>query len=322
LECNANSKFQIPKKIQNPKTQNSELRTQNSELSMIRILVTGSKGQLGSELQAIAPDFPFFDLTFTDLPELDITDETALEVFWGKHDFDAVINCAAYTAVDKAEEDVATAGKVNRDAVANLARLCNSSGTYLVHISTDYVFDGRGSVPYRESDRPNPQTAYGHTKLAGEEALMACLSKGMILRTSWLYSSYGNNFVKTILRKAKEGTPLRVVSDQVGNPTYARDLAKAILHILPVAMAQNVLHLLHYSNEGICSWYDFAVAIVSIAGIGCEITPVTTEEYPLPAPRPGYSALDKNLIRTRFNLDIPSWKDSLSQCLKIMPQKH
>lgn len=289
---------------------------------MIRILVTGSRGQLGSDLKALAPDFPHFDMLFTDLPELDLTDEIGVENFFKTNKFDAVINCAAYTAVDKAEEDPVSAMKVNRDAVKYLARGCRDTGGYLIHISTDYVFDGNKTSPYREDDRPNPQTIYGHSKLAGEGALMDCLSSGMIIRTSWLYSSFGNNFVKTILRKATEGQPLKVVSDQFGNPTYARDLAKAILCILPSAMAEHILQILHYSNEGICSWYDFAVAIVAIAGIPCEIKPVTTEEYPLPAPRPRFSALDKSLIKTKFNLEIPFWKDSLKECLKIMPQKH
>ena len=282
---------------------------------MIRILVTGANGQLGNEFRAIAPDYPHFDMTFTDLPDLDVTDEIALEDFFGENEFDVVINCAAYTAVDKAEEDPVSAMKVNRDAVKYLARECKNAGSYLIHISTDYVFDGKTDKPYREEDLPNPQSVYGHSKLAGEEAIMSCLSTAMIIRTSWLYSSFGNNFVKTILRKAKEGNPLRIVADQAGNPTYARDLAKVILDILPSATAEHALQIMHYSNEGICSWYELTKAIAEFAGITCEILPIKTEEYPLPAPRPVFSALDKNLIKSKFNLEIPFWKDSLKECV-------
>jgi dTDP-4-dehydrorhamnose reductase len=177
------------------------------------------------------------------------------------------------------------------------------------------VFDGKASKPYREQDETNPRTVYGHSKLAGEEAMMACLHRGMIIRTAWLYSSFGNNFVKTILKKSRETGSLKVVSDQLGNPTYARDLARVILDILPSALPENELLLVHYSNEGICSWYDLAVDIIAIAGISCEIKPVATEEYLLPAPRPAYSALDKNLIKSRFNLEIPLWRESLKECV-------
>ncbi len=285
---------------------------------MIRILVTGGNGQLGNELKALAPEFAHFGMTFTDLPELDLTDENALHDYFDHHGFDVVINCAAYTAVDKAENDPVGAMKVNRDVVKSLVTMCNHYDSYLIHISTDYVFDGRSERPYREDDPTNPQSVYGHSKLAGEEAMMDCLNPGLIIRTSWLYSSYGNNFVKTIMKKAEEGNPLKVISDQYGNPTYARDLAKAILEILPGAMAQNDLNILHYSNEGICSWYEFAVSIVELAGIPCEINPISSTGYPLPAPRPAYSALDKSLIKSKFGISIPGWKESLKECIVSM----
>jgi dTDP-4-dehydrorhamnose reductase len=285
---------------------------------MLRILVTGANGQLGSELRSLAPAYGHFGFTFIDLAELDLTDEAAVERYFESDAFDVVINCAAYTAVDKAEEDPLSAMKLNRDAVRYLSSQCKAADTYLIQISTDYVFDGRGNRPYREDDRTNPQSVYGLSKLAGEEAMMTCLSKGMIIRTSWLYSPYGNNFVKTIYNKAKEKGHLRVVSDQFGNPTYARDLARTILDILPKALSDNELHILHYSNEGNCSWYDFAGEIVRIAGIPCTIEPIPTSEYPLPAPRPVYSALDKSRIKTNFGVEIPVWKDGLKRCMKEM----
>lgn len=285
---------------------------------MLHILVTGANGQLGSELRSLEPAYGHFGFTFIDLSEVDLTDESAVENYFSSKDFDVVLNCAAYTAVDKAEKDPLAAMKLNRDAVRYLSSQCKAADTYLVHISTDYVFDGSSSRPYREDDPTNPQSVYGLSKLAGEEAMMTCLSTGMIIRTSWLYSSYGNNFVKTIYSKAKEKGHLRVVADQVGNPTYARDLAKAILDILPKALSDNELHILHYSNEGICSWYEFAGEIVRTAGLPCTIEPILTSEYPLPAPRPAYSALDKSHIKAIFGIEIPDWKDGLARCLREM----
>jgi dTDP-4-dehydrorhamnose reductase len=285
---------------------------------MIRILVTGGNGQLGSEFKAIAPAHPHFDLTFTDLPELDLTDEEALHEYFEHHGFDVVINCAAYTAVDKAETDIEKAYLVNRDVVKSLVSICNHTDSYLIHISTDYVFDGNAGQPYRESDLPNPQTVYGRSKLAGEEAMTDCLNPGLIIRTSWLYSSFGRNFLRTILEKGSDLKELKVVADQYGTPTYARDLAHAILSILPQAMAETNLHILHYSNEGICNWFDFAREIVVQADIDCHVFPVTTADYPLPAPRPAYSVLDKTLIKSRFGIEIPHWRDGLARCLKEM----
>jgi dTDP-4-dehydrorhamnose reductase len=285
---------------------------------MIRILVTGGNGQLGSELKAIAPAYPHFDLTFTDLPELDLTDESALHDYFEHHGFDVVINCAAYTAVDKAESDLEKAFKVNRDVVKSLVNICNHYDCYLIQISTDYVFDGQARKPYKVDDIPNPRSVYGRSKLAGEEAMMECLNPGLIIRTSWLYSSFGKNFVRTILDRSRENKELRVVADQFGCPTYARDLAEVILSILPQAISDHDLHILHYSNEGICSWHDLASAITEIAGTDCRIVPITTAEYPVAAPRPAFSALDNSLVKEKFGIQIPSWKTSLNQCIELM----
>jgi dTDP-4-dehydrorhamnose reductase len=282
---------------------------------MVTILVTGSKGQLGSEIQAITKEFPLFSFLFTDLEELDITDRERTERFIRENRPDVIINCAAYTAVDKAEEEPEKAMWLNRDAVSNLAGACDKYDCFLVQVSTDFIFDGENSIPYREEDIPCPMSVYGLSKLDGEEAMMACLQKGMIIRTSWLYSSFGNNFVRTILKKAKEKGELKVVDDQVGSPTYARDLAKTILNILPSAMAAQQLELFHYANVGSCSWFEFAREIVSLAGIECRVDPVKTGHYPAKAKRPAYSVLDTSLIKTRFGITIPDWKESLAKCL-------
>ena len=277
--------------------------------------MTGGNGQLGSEFKTIGADYPHFDITFTDLPELDLTDENALHSYFEHHGFDVVINCAAYTAVDKAETEIEKAFSVNRDVVKSLVNICNQTDCYLVHISTDYVFDGKSGRPYREDDAPNPQSVYGRSKHAGEEAMADCLIPGLIVRTSWLYSSFGINFTKTILQKARERNELRVVSDQFGSPTYARDLANTLLTILPKAISEQNLHILHYSNEGICSWYEFAREIIAIAGLSCEVRPITTAEYPVAAARPAYSVLDTSLVRDRFGIEIPDWRDGLRRCL-------
>jgi len=282
---------------------------------MVTILVTGSKGQLGSEIKAIAREFPFYSFLFTDVEELDITDREKSDHFIRETEPDVIINCAAYTAVDKAEEEPEKAMWLNRDAVSNLAGACDKYDCFMVQISTDFVFDGENSIPYREEDIPCPMSVYGLSKLDGEEALMACLQKGMIIRTSWLYSSFGNNFVKTILKKAKETGHLNVVDDQVGSPTYARDLARTILNILPSAMAVQQLELFHFANEGSCSWYEFAREIVALAKIECKIDPVKTGHYPAKAKRPAYSVLNASLIKGRYGITIPDWKESLAKCL-------
>jgi dTDP-4-dehydrorhamnose reductase len=287
---------------------------------MLHILVTGSKGQLGSEIQALAPAYPYFSFIFTDVDELDITDERKIREFFEHEEPDVVINCAAYTAVDRAEEEPELAWRINRDAVAALTRTCDHFQNYLVHISTDYVFDGKNSRPYLESDIPAPESVYGLSKLEGEEAMQSCLQSGMIIRTSWLYSSFGSNFVKTILRKCAAREPLRVVSDQVGKPTYARDLARTILEILPSAMSMPKLEIYHYANEGFCSWHDFAAEIARIAGLDCGIQPVDTSGYPVKAPRPAYSVLDTSKIRASFGITIPEWQESLKDCIKLLSQ--
>jgi dTDP-4-dehydrorhamnose reductase len=229
-----------------------------------------------------------------------------------------LVNCAGYTAVDRAEDEPDLAKLINYEAVANLVGVCKSYDIYLVHISTDYVFDGKNHKPYTEGDKPNPASVYGKSKLAGEEAMMSCLEKGMIIRTSWLYSSFGNNFVKTILKKSVETGNLNVVDDQVGCPTYARDLAHAILEILPKALSNHTLEVLHYSNEGQCSWYELAKTAIGLANIPCQVNPVTSAQYPQQAPRPFYSVLDKTKIKEKFGIKIRDWKESLRDCVKLL----
>ena len=287
---------------------------------MLNILITGSNGQLGREIREVSIFYPYYNFIFTDIEELDITDAGQVEQFFHKNNFDAVINCAAYTAVDRAEQEPVSAMLINRDAVANLVQACKNDDAYLVHISTDYVFDGRANRPYREDDKPNPTSSYGRSKLAGEEAMMSCLLKGMIIRTSWLYSSFGSNFVKTILRKGAEKGKLDVVDDQVGCPTYARDLATAILEILPKALSIHQFEIYHYSNEGECSWYEFAKAAIDLANIPCQVNPVSSDKYPQQAPRPLYSVLNKTKVKEQFGIKIPEWRSSLGECIEAWRQ--
>jgi dTDP-4-dehydrorhamnose reductase len=285
---------------------------------MLNILITGSNGQLGSELKEVSAIYPFYNFIFTDIAELDITDEQEVELFFSETNIDVLVNCAGYTAVDRAEDEPDLAKLINYEAIANLVKVCKKYDTYLVHISTDYVFDGRNNRPYTEDDRPNPASTYGKSKLAGEEAMMSCLEKGMIIRTSWLYSSFGNNFVKTILKKGAETGKLDVVDDQFGCPTYARDLAHVILEILPKALSTHAFEILHYSSEGQCSWYEFAKAAIRIANIPCQVNPVSSAQYPQKAPRPVYSVLDITKIKEKFGIIIPDWKDSLRECVKLL----
>jgi dTDP-4-dehydrorhamnose reductase len=279
---------------------------------MLNILITGSNGQLGSEFRAASALYPFYNFIFTDVAELDITSSSQVEQFLrDNNNIDLIINCAGYTAVDKAEEEPAIALLINFEAVANLVRACKSNDIFLIHISTDYVFNGKMRRPYRENDPPNPSSSYGKSKLAGEEVMMSCLEKGMIIRTSWLYSTFGNNFVKTILKAGAEKGLLNVVNDQFGCPTYARDLAATILDLLPKAMSTYRLEIYHYANEGKCSWYDFAKAALELANISCKLNPVTSDEYPQKAPRPAYSVLDTMKIKKEFGITIPEWRESL-----------
>ena len=281
---------------------------------MHNILVTGSNGQLGSELKELSLNYNY-NFFFTSKDTLDITNKEYIKEFINKNNINTIINCAAYTAVDKAEEDEVNADKINHLAVKNLATIAKERNIKLIHISTDYVFDGKNFRPYIEDDIPNPTGIYGKTKLDGENAIREINPKNsIIIRTSWVYSSFGANFVKTMLRLGKERESLGVIFDQVGTPTYARDLAKTILDILP-RITNDRVEVYNYSNEGVLSWYDFAKEIMKMAKTECYINPIETKEYPTPASRPHYSLLNKTKIKKEFNLTIPYWKDSLDECL-------
>ena len=287
---------------------------------MANILVTGANGQVGSELQSLSGTYED-NFYFTDRDSLDITDKEAVERFIVENAIDTIINTAAYTAVDNAENDKENADRVNHLAVKYLAEIAKSNNIKLVHISTDYVFDGKNYRPYTEEDITNPNGVYGATKLAGEKAMLAINPvHSIIIRTSWVYSSFGANFVKTMLRLGKERDSLGVIFDQVGTPTYARDMAQAILDILPEIKNEQV-EVYHYSNEGVLSWYDFAKEIMNMAKIECEINPIETKEYPTPATRPHYSLLNKSKVKKAFGITIPYWKDSLDACLKILGER-
>ncbi|HEY5510513.1 MAG TPA: dTDP-4-dehydrorhamnose reductase [Prolixibacteraceae bacterium] len=285
----------------------------------MKIIVTGSNGQLGRSIQELSPAYPELSCVFTDVEELDICDSKLVDAFFASENPSAVVNCAAYTAVDKAEKEAAFAENINHKAVANLAKACKKTGARLIHISTDYLFDGNKSTPYHEKDIVHPQSVYGITKLEGETAILRAEIKSIIIRTSWLYSAYGNNFVKTMLRLGSEREQLGVVADQVGTPTYAGDLAKVILDILRMTATDSkkfVTGIYHYSNEGAASWYDFTKAIFEYTpGIICEVNPIDTAAYPTPATRPAYSVLNKSKIKSTFGIKIPFWRDSLKLCL-------
>jgi dTDP-4-dehydrorhamnose reductase len=285
----------------------------------MKLLITGSKGQLGSEIKELASEYENLQCVFKDLPELDICDAEVLNTFIIDQHINAVINCAGYTAVDKAEEEALIAQKVNSEGVLNLANALKKVDGKLIHISTDYVFDGNHSQPYKESDPVSPVGVYGKTKRAGELAVLNSSIDAIVIRTSWLYSVYGNNFVKTMLRLGNEKKSIQVVSDQKGTPTYAKDLAKTCLDILSDAGSTNISKkgsLYHYSNEGVTSWYDFATAIMEIGNIDCKVIPIETKDYPTQARRPMYSVLDKSKIKSDFKLTIPHWRDSLANCIK------
>lgn len=287
---------------------------------MSNVLVTGSNGQVGSEIRAFHDEYPY-NFFFTDRATLDITDTAAIEKFIEENKIDTIINCAAYTAVDKAESDEANADAINHLAVKNFALTCKQKNIKLIHISTDYVFDGKNYKPYIETDATAPNGVYGATKLKGEEALLHVGPKNsIIIRTSWVYSSFGANFVKTMLRLGREKEVLGVIYDQVGTPTYARDLAKTILEILPHIKNEKT-EIYHYSNEGVTSWYDFAKEIMRMAKLPCKINPIETKEYPTPAQRPHYSLLNKSKIKNEFGITISYYKDSLDECLKILGER-
>ena len=279
----------------------------------MRILVTGCNGQLGNEIQLLETTNPQHTYFNTDVAELDITDEAAIETFVSENAIDGVINCAAYTAVDKAEENQELCHLLNTVAPGYLAAAVEKRGGWIIQISTDYVFDGTNHTPYVETDPVCPNSVYGRTKLAGEEAAQLACAKTMIIRTAWLYSQFGNNFVKTMIRLGKEKPELGVIFDQIGTPTYARDLAVAIFEAVNKGIIPGIYH---FSNEGVISWYDFTKAIHRIAGINsCHVRPLHTSEYPTPASRPHYSVLDKTKIKHTYGLEIPYWEESLKDCI-------
>lgn len=294
-------------------------------IKQLTILVTGANGQLGSELQVIAPHYTNFKFLFATREELPIENEDAVKDYFANHAIDYCINCAAYTAVDKAEAEAENAFLINATAVANLARICEENKTQLIHISTDYVFDGTASQPYKEKDKTNPVSVYGKSKLQGEASAMQHAPSTIIIRTAWLYSSFKNNFVKTMLRLMKEKKSLptdrhgiNVVNDQFGCPTYAADLATAIMQIITSNQSKANPGIYHYSNAGITNWYEFAVAIKELTSSNCVVNPIPTLQYPTPAKRPAYSVLDTTKIKETFGLVIPQWKDGLKRGLALL----
>lgn len=282
----------------------------------MNILITGCNGQLGNEIQLIEKNNPQHCFFNTDVEELDITDQLAVEQFVAKNKIDGIINCAAYTAVDKAESDKELCTSLNTVAPAYLAAAIDKRDGWMIHISTDYVFDGTKHTPYVEDDTPCPNSVYGSTKLAGELGVRKFCKKSMIIRTAWLYSTFGNNFVKTMIRLGKEKEQLGVIFDQIGTPTYARDLAVVIMTAVNQGIKPDIYH---FSNEGVISWYDFTKAIHRIAGINtCHVKPIHTSEYPTPASRPAYSVLDKTKIKNTYDVEIPYWEESLAECIKSL----
>lgn len=279
----------------------------------MNILVTGCNGQLGNEIQLLEKGNGKHVFFNTDVNELDITDENAINAFVDANNIDGIINCAAYTAVDKAESNEALCHTLNATAPGYLAAAMGKRGGWMVQVSTDYVFDGTKHTPYSETDPTCPDSVYGRTKLEGEQLVRQHCERAMIVRTAWLYSIFGNNFVKTMIRLGKEKTELGVIFDQIGTPTYARDLAVAIMTAVEKGIIPGIYH---FSNEGVTSWYDFTKAIHRIAGInGCHVRPIHTEEYPTPARRPHYSVLDKTKIKATYNIEVPYWEESLAECI-------
>ena len=279
----------------------------------MRILITGCNGQLGNEMQLLEKENQQHTYFNTDVAELDITNEAAINRFVADNEIDGLVNCAAYTAVDKAEENQELCHKLNATAPGLLAKAIEKRGGWMIQISTDYVFDGTNHRPYTEEDSVCPNSTYGRTKLAGEQEVTSGCQRSMIIRTAWLYSTFGNNFVKTMIRLGKEKPELGVIFDQIGTPTYARDLAVAIFAAINQGIVPGIYH---FSNEGVISWYDFTKAIHRIAGIkDCKVRPLHTTEYPTPAARPHYSVLDKTKIKQTYNIEIPYWEESLAECI-------
>lgn len=280
---------------------------------MKTILVTGANGQLAKCIEEIAPNYSELIVIYTDIDVLDITNHHELEDFFSSHKIDWCVNCAAYTAVDKAEEDFVNAHKVNSLGPGNLAKVCKRHNTTLIHISTDFVFDGTQAFEYTEEDKAHPRSVYGHTKLEGEEEIMKQLTQHFIIRTSWLYSEYGQNFMKTILKLSKDRNTLNIVSDQIGTPTYAKDLAETIYKI--IISNCNKYGVYHFSNEGVASWYDFAKAIFEECNLKIEVKPIKSNSYYAAAERPQFSVLDKNKIKETLQIEIPYWRDSLKKAI-------
>lgn len=284
---------------------------------MKTVLVTGANGQLGNSIRLLAENHPGYNFLFTDVDTLDITNPAAVRGMIKDNQVDFVLNCAAYTAVEKAEEDEALCRRINAFAVGVLGKAAHEARAKMIHVSTDYVFSGTSYRPYVETDVTCPISAYGRTKLAGEEILQEVCPDAVIIRTAWLYSEFGSNFVKTVLRLGKERDQLGFVFDQIGTPTYAGDLAAAILAVV-TADERNafVPGIYHFSNEGVCSWYDFTVKILQIAGIDCRVLPIETKDYPTKAVRPPYSVLNKKKIKTTYGITIPHWEESLRLCME------
>ena len=280
---------------------------------MKNILITGANGQLGNEMRVLSAEYPEYSYFFTDVEELNICNEQAVMDYVEDHQIHVIVNCAAYTAVDKAEEDVELCTKLNADAVGYLANAAEVFGAEFIQISTDYVFDGTAHIPYQETEPTCPNSVYGSTKLSGEQNALTLCTRSMVIRTAWLYSTFGNNFVKTMIRLGRERDSLGVIFDQVGTPTYARDLARAIFAVIRQGVTPGIYH---FSNEGVCSWYDFTKVIHRLAGITtCNVKPLHTLEYPTKATRPHYSVLDKSKIKEVYHVEIPYWEESLKECI-------
>ena len=291
---------------------------------MKNILVTGAYGQLGNEVRILSANYPEYNFMFTDVDSLDITDKNELIDFVTGNDIRYIINCAAYTAVDKAEDDSELCEKINATAVKNLGLAAAEAGAGIIHVSTDYVFDGTSCRPYTEDMPTKPCSVYGKTKLKGEKNLLKACPNAIIIRTAWLYSPFGNNFVKTMIKLGSERESLNVIFDQVGTPTYALDLANAILKAMDqtIDTEHDKGGVYHFSNEGVCSWYDFTIKIHEIAGINtCKVNPIETKDYPTKAARPHYSVLNKTKIKQTFNITIPHWEASLKECIKELSEQ-
>ncbi len=287
------------------------------------ILITGAAGQLGNEFRFLAFTNAQFQFIYSDVDTLDITKLQSVRNFFAKNPIQYVINCAAYTAVDKAETDIKLATLINVNGARNLAKVCSEYNAVLIQISTDYVYHNRQNTPFVETDVVSPKSVYAKTKLAGDKAVLKYNTASLVLRTSWLYGTFGYNFVKTMLRLGKEKTDLSVVFDQIGTPTYARDLAKAILFVInkieTKAVSRSTAHgVWHYSNEGVTSWFDFAQAIMDFSDLKCRIHPIVSAQYPTPAARPPFSVMNKDKIKKVFGIDIPHWQSSLRECLKAL----